>query len=209
MSPISQKKNLKLGRALATAAVMPMILACSALSAPIEAVFGTPTPSPSPTAMPTLPPTRTPSPTPAPTDTQTALPSDTPGPTPLPTVPLLYTAPPPRPDISSQLNCRLNWKSPGDGIFYDPLEVFTVGWNVKNTGSSTWSPDNVIFTYLEGAKLYDYPVVHLRSSVATGQSVTLSVRMRAPLNSTLYTTYWSLRQGDSFFCRVGVSIYVD
>jgi hypothetical protein len=66
----------------------------------------------------------------------------------------------------------------------------------------------VDFVYMGGAKLYDYPLVHLEKSVAPDQTVVLSVAMRAPRNSTLYTTHWSLRQGSTYFCGLSLSIYV-
>jgi Ig-like domain from next to BRCA1 gene len=83
-----------------------------------------------------------------------------------------------------------------------------VGWNVMNDGTEAWDVDSVEFTYLGGAKLYDYPVVKLQASVAPGQEIVLSAHMRAPRYYTMYTTYWSLRQGNTFFCRLKLSIYV-
>ena len=109
----------------------------------------------------------------------------------------------------SALDCKLDWQSPGNGLWLDPGEDFPVGWKVTNTGTSTWDPESVEFTYLSGARLYRDSLVKLDSSVPPGASVILTVDMHAPRNSTTYTTYWSLRQGDTYFCRVGVSIYVE
>jgi hypothetical protein len=102
----------------------------------------------------------------------------------------------------------LIWQSPGNYITYVPREEFTIGWNVRNTGTEVWNVGSVVFTYLRGAKLYDYYLVQLETSVFPGQAVILSVHMRAPRNFTMYTTYWSLRQGDTFFCPLMLSIYV-
>jgi hypothetical protein len=107
------------------------------------------------------------------------------------------------------LACRLDWKSPGNGYELDPDEIFSAGWKLTNTGVETWTQESVVFTYVSGAQLHNDAVVQLDRSVPTGSSVILSVRMRAPEHSALYTTYWSLRQGDVFFCRVSVTIYVD
>lgn len=185
------------------------LMACAALSTPLEALKGTPTPSSTGTASPTLSPTPSPSNTPEPTETPAESASATPGPTLSPTVAVLFTAPPPNPDTSRQLNCRLIWQSPHNGAIYNPNNTFTVGWNVMNTGSATWDPGSVLFTYLGGAKMYDDPLVRLQTSVPSGESVVLSVRMRAPTNTTRYTTYWSLRQGNTFFCILMLSIYVE
>ena len=108
-----------------------------------------------------------------------------------------------------ELDCQLNWQSPGSGITYEPREDFTVGWKVTNTGRAVWYPGSVEFTYLAGAKLHDDPEVRLRVSVAPGQSVILSVGMRAPKNPAMYTTRWGLRKDDTYFCPVSLSIYVN
>jgi hypothetical protein len=78
-----------------------------------------------------------------------------------------------------------------------------------NNGTDVWDVGAVEFTYLRGARLYDSSLVDLKTSVAPGQEVILSVHMRAPVNSTRYTTTWSLRQGDTFFCPLMLSIYVE
>ncbi len=182
------------------------LLACATLFPP-PAPTSTPVPSPSSTSTSTetLIPSPYASPEPIQTDTPavTAGPSETLAPT-----PWLFghTALPATPRL---LDCRLNWKSPGDGIIYDPGDTFTVGWDVTNTGSQAWDSNTVEFTWVGGAKMYDFPVVRLKASVAPGEEVVLSVHMRAPQNSTLYTTHWSLRQGTTYFCGLTESIYVD
>jgi hypothetical protein len=102
----------------------------------------------------------------------------------------------------------LDWQSPGNGIELDAKEGFTVGWKLTNTGSQTWTPGSVEFTYVSGTRMHRESVEQLETSVPPGQSVILTAEMRAPSNSTGYRSYWSLRQGDVYFCRVSVSIYV-
>ncbi len=189
------------------------LVACTVESVPRAASTYTPIPSPSTTHRPTRTPTPSltlrPSMTPEPTETSTASISATPEPTLslTPTVPA--SSPSPTPTARSALDCKLVWQSPGNGANYLPDQAFTAGWKVSNNGTSTWDVNSVDFVYLGGAKLYDYPLVHLKTSVSPGQSVILSVRMRAPKNSTKYVTYWSMRRGDTFFCRVMLSIYVE
>ncbi len=186
------------------------LVACMALSAPLAALKGTPTPSPSNTAKPTLSPTSTPSPYPTaqPTRTPTESPSPTPVPLPSITPTVLFALPPPIPTLPSRLHCLLIWQSPRNGVTYAPHDEFTVGWKVRNDGTEAWDAGSVVFTYLRGAKLYDYGLVKLKTSVSPGQELVLSVNMRAPTNLTKYTTSWSLRQGDTFFCPLMLSIYV-
>ena len=139
-------------------------------------------------------------------------PHQSPSATPEPVLSLTPTVPPstpaPIPTVPGRLACQLIWQSPGSEITFQPKEEFTVGWRVRNTGTDVWDAASVEFTYLRGAKLYDYALVQLDTSVAPGQEVVLSVHMRAPKNPMRYTTYWSLRQGDTFFCRVMLSINV-
>lgn len=182
------------------------LAACVALSAPLAAPTGTAIPSPSSTAKPTLSPTPSPSPTAEPTQTSTDIPSATPELSLTPTA--LFASPSPTPTVPNRLDCKLVWQSPGNGISYAPNHAFTVGWKVMNNGTDTWDAGSVEFTYLRGARMYDYALVHLKTSVSPGQAVILSVPMRAPNKSDGYTTYWSLRQGDTFFCPVTLTIFV-
>ena len=184
------------------------LVACVALSAPLTALRGTPTLSSTRTAKPTLTPTPRPSLTAKPTKTPTESPSASLEPIFSLTPTVLFTSPFPTPTVPSRLDCKLIWQSPGNYISYAPRAEFTVGWMVRNNGTDTWDVNSVEFTYLRGAKLYDYPLVHLKTSVFPGQQVVLSVHMRAPRELTMYTTYWSLRQGDTFFCPLRLSIYV-
>ena len=185
------------------------LVACVALSAPMAAPKGTAILSSSRTAKPALSPTPRPSPTAEPTQTPTESPSASPEPILSLTPTVLFASPSPTATVPSRLDCKLIWQSPGNGIIYAPHKEFTAGWKVRNNGTDAWDVDSVEFTYLRGAKLYDYALVHLKTSVAPGQEVILSVHMRAPRNPTKYTTSWSLRQGDTFFCPLTLSIYVE
>jgi hypothetical protein len=198
--------------ASAVTALALALLACNALIPP----------APTPAITPTLTATSTPGPIPSRTTLPeisitrwvpvfSALPPllVTLGPTLTPAPTRTLRLPSPAATEPVALACRLNWKSPGNGYEVDRGENFSAGWKLTNTGTQTWSPGAVIFTYVSGAQLHNDAVVHLDGAVPTGESVILSVPMRAPENSTLYTTYWGLRQGDTFFCRVSVTIYAE
>ncbi len=186
-----------------------LALGCVELSRLVPAPTSTPLPSPSDTATATLTMTARPSDTPQQTDT----PEPSPSLSPTEALSLTLTAWPSVlssiPTTPAALACQLDWQSPGSGIIYDPGTEFTVGWSVTNTGSDIWDPGSVVFTYVSGAKLHIDPTIHLETTVGPGDSVVLSAQMRAPKISAPYTTHWSLRQGDVFFCPVTVSIYVD
>ncbi len=170
-----------------------------------------------PTAAPTAAATGTPSPTPAtlipilsstPQPTVTAPPTFTPVPVLTFTPIVLFIVPSPTASPSTAWDCSLLTQSVANGSEFEPGERFTVGWQLLNTGGATWYPGSVQFVYFGGTKMYIYPLVQLRQSVPSGAMTSFSVDMRAPKNSTTYTTLWSLRQGDSYFCRVRVSIFV-
>ncbi len=196
-------------RGYALAILALALLACETLLGP-PAATSTPIPSATDTAAPTA--TSTPSPSTTPEPTETPLP---PSPTlsadealalTLTAWPTLLAA---QTVMPSDLGCKFNWQSPHNGTIYDPDDVFTVGWNVTNTGASTWTPSTVLLTWVAGAKMSAEPTARLKITVAPGQSVVLSVEMKAPMNSTLYTTHWSLRRGNTYFCPLTLSIYVD
>jgi hypothetical protein len=57
--------------------------------------------------------------------------------------------------------------------------------------------------------MYQYPLVHLQGAVDPGNIAYLMADLRAPRNPGKYSTTWSLRQGDNYFCHVGLTIYID
>lgn len=195
-------------KALLFTGVMLALIACSALSAPIAFLEGTPTPSPTETLEPTL--TPSPSRTAEPTETPTETPSATPEPTLSPTPVIVIIATLAAPTASSGLSCKLNWQSPKNNVTFHPEDRFSAGWKVTNTGTVPWTPETVDFLYLGGAKMYvENPLVKVESSVSPGEAIILTVGMEAPLKEIRYTTYWGLRKGDVYFCRLALSIFVE
>ena len=88
-------------------------------------------------------------------------------------------------------------------------DKFSVGWNIRNTGTVTWEPGTFEFTYLAGAKLATHDsLIPLKESVPPGQETILSVPMKAPLHPNLYTTHWGIKTGNNYFCRLTLTIQV-
>ncbi len=202
VAAINKRRLLRLG------ALLPLLLACSTVSTLTPRILSAGTPSPSSFPIDELSPIPSiggaPEATASPSESPPVEDVPAPAVTPTPWLPPLTSLP----TAPSPLSCKLNWQSPKNHVIYNAGDVFTMGWNVTNTGSTTWNPSSVEFTYVGGAKLYDGPLVHLKASVSPGQSVVLSVEMRAPRNSTTYTTYWSLRTGSTYFCPLALWIYV-
>ncbi len=208
-------------KALLAAGLALTLAACAALPTPVVRSTGRPVPFASMTAKPRPSRTHRPTRTPEPAETPTAFLAATPEPplvltpTVLPTspftiltTPALSGSPTPPPAAASALDCKLVWQSPPNGSTYNPREKFSVGWNIRNIGTATWEEGSFEFTYLEGARLNPDGMVPLRANVAPGQSVVLSVPMNAPITPRMYTTYWGIRQGNNFFCRLELTIIV-
>jgi Ig-like domain-containing protein len=100
------------------------------------------------------------------------------------------------------------WQSPSNGAVFKPDDDFDVGWDVQNTGTSSWDVDSVELTYLGGAKLNGRDSGPLDNSVDPGDEIVVSVHLRMPSRPARYTTYWGLHQGDTYFCRLMLTIYV-
>lgn len=151
----------------------------------------------------------TPSSTPGPTLTSTfALPTF-PGPAELDSTPFYYLlTPSPTETPSQELDCKVLWQSVIDGKQIGPGVTFSVAWTITNTGTTAWDPEQVDFTYLSGTKMNQSPLVQLPTTVGPGETVTLSVDMRTPNKTSRYTTVWSLRRGEDYFCNVLLTISV-
>jgi hypothetical protein len=150
----------------------------------------------------------TPSSTPEPTLTPTfALPTF-PGPE-LDSTPFYFLlTPSPTETPSQELDCEVLWQSVIDGKQIGPGMTFSVAWTITNTGTAAWDPGQVDFTYFSGTKMNQTPLVQLPTTVGPGETVTLDVDMRTPNKTSRYTTVWSLRRGEDYFCSVRLTISV-
>ncbi len=161
-----------------------------------------PTPVPSTTSAPTLGPSATPAPTSALAATPSiAVPSET-------STPEAPTPPTAETPLSGGFDCKLLSQSIRNGTHFGPRDRFDVGWKVRNVGESAWDPSSVVFTFLGGTKMFRSQVVQLEETVPHGQTVALVADMVAPRQSGKYTTFWTLRSGTEYFCRVSLTINV-
>ncbi len=174
------------------------LASCAAPSTPIPGPTSARTPTPSMTAEPaptlTLAPSATLEPTLSPGPSPTAGASSTPSQTPTESV---------------ALDCALLMQTVRNGAHFKSGELFSISWKVRNTGTTGWDSATLDFTYIAGTKMYQYPLVHLQGTVDPGNIAYLIADMRAPRNPGKYSTTWSLRQADDYFCHVGLTIYVD
>ncbi len=153
----------------------------------------------------TVLPTLTPSFTPVPSKT----PSPTPSITPtflfiLPTFTRTSTPITPTTDYA----CQLTAQSPANKTTMAPKQEFQADWTVKNTGINRWDANGVDFVYLSGDKLSKLMGADLPKSIATGESISLTISMTAPKASGTYKTVWTLQANKTQFCRLSLTIVV-
>jgi hypothetical protein len=114
--------------------------------------------------------------------------------------------------------CKIESTTPPNGSVYPPGMPFTTIWHVTNIGY-VWDDKSVDYLYRGGASLSDpgqllltpvagYNLYDLPSDVKSGKSVDLVVKMLAPTTPGKYSTTWSLRIGDQYFCTLKLTISV-
>ncbi|GAB4503187.1 MAG: hypothetical protein Fur0043_01790 [Anaerolineales bacterium] len=144
---------------------------------------------------PTLPPT-SPVNTPIPTITL-AIPTNSipPSLTPLPTTPC---------DVAKFID-DVTVK---DGTTFAPNESFTKTWRFKNIGTCSWTPSYALVFY-SGDAMSGPATQALTDNVNPGQTVDISVNLKAPATDGNYKGYWKLRNASGvLFAQVWVEINV-
>src|SRR6185369_8328504 len=148
----------------------------------------------------------TPSSTPSATPTFT--PTSTETPTAVPTILIVLvtpTVPTPIPQVSGtddQFDCVVLSKSPNDGFGFSAGIEFTVTWQLLNTGQALWDSSSADIHYLSGKKMYVQSAYDLERDVPPNDQYTVSVKMKAPLESGEYTTIWVMRTKAAEYCRM-------
>lgn len=79
---------------------------------------------------------------------------------------------------------------------------FTKVWRLVNAGSCSWTRDYAV-VWFSGDQLSPILVQKLPHEVQSGQSVDISVDMRAPGEKGVQQSYWKLRNADSTLFGIG------
>jgi len=79
-----------------------------------------------------------------------------------------------------------------DGTAFEPGDIFTKTWRLKNRGTCTWTPDYML-VYTSGSQMGGTTAVRLPGYVAPGQTVDVSVTLTAPNTAGKFVGYWMLR----------------
>lgn len=110
---------------------------------------------------------------------------------------------------SANYACQILSVSPPNGSSMGSRTDFDTVWTVKNIGQKPWDRNSVDFVYDSGTQMNKVPGYDLSSDVRVGATANLGVDMEAPRNSGTYTTTWTLRVGDSEFCKMSITINVN
>jgi len=92
-----------------------------------------------------------------------------------------------------------------DGTVLDPGETFTKTWRLKNAGTCSWTPSYAI-VFTNGDSMSGPATQALTANVNPGQTVDISVNLKAPSTPGNYTSYWKLRNAAGVLFA---TIYVD
>lgn len=79
-----------------------------------------------------------------------------------------------------------------DGTVLNPGESFTKTWRLKNAGTCSWTPSYAV-VFSNGDSMSGPASVALTTNVNPGQTVDISINLKAPSTSGNYTSYWKLR----------------
>jgi hypothetical protein len=142
----------------------------------------------------------------------TAAPSETPTATTaaFPTLPSVTSTAPPLPTVTSTCDVAQfvgDVTIPDDTIL-EPNADFTKTWRLKNIGTCSWTPSYAV-VFHSGESMGGPATQALASNVNPGQTVDLSVSLKAPSSNGTYTGYWRLRNASGtsftqFYVRIKV-----
>lgn len=136
--------------------------------------------------------------------------------TPSPTITPTNTPQPPTPTATESIPCnQAGWVKDvtiPDGTKFAPGDTFTKTWRLKNTGSCDWNNDyDLVFD--DGDKMDGADVVGLSiGTVEPGETVDISVDLKAPAAVGDYRGEWLLRSDDNEVFGLGkndVPFYVE
>ena len=139
--------------------------------------------------------------TPLPPDTPTAPPAETAADTPAPAEagPTATDTPQPCDQAGFVKDVTVD-----DGTDMLPGQAFVKTWRLKNTGSCTWTTGYAMI-FSSGEAMGAPASIGLAGNVPPGETVDLSINMKAPTSPGSYSGYWKLRNAQNQVFGVGPS----
>lgn len=92
-----------------------------------------------------------------------------------------------------------------DGTVMNKDQSFTKTWRIKNTGTCTWDKDDYTVVFSGGTNLANKSSYALSEDVSVGETIDISIPMKAPTKNGSYTSNWVLRSGNGSTFGVGGS----
>jgi len=89
-----------------------------------------------------------------------------------------------------------------DGSVLQPGAQFTKTWRLKNVGSCAWDTDYQL-VFFSGEKLGAASSAKFPKSVAIGETVDISINMKAPTETGSYRGYWMFKNADGGLFGIG------
>jgi hypothetical protein len=95
-----------------------------------------------------------------------------------------------------------------DGTDFDPGTEFTKVWQLRNSGTNTWTPGYAI-AFFGGAQMSGPAEVPLTGNVSPGDTVDVSVDLVAPDSGGTYQGFWKMRNAAGEFFDYAVFVQID
>lgn len=95
-----------------------------------------------------------------------------------------------------------------DGTDFDPGAPFTKVWQLRNSGTNTWTPQYSL-AFFSGEQMSAPIEVPLSGNVPPGETVDVSVDMVAPQTVGTYTGFWKMRNPAGEFFEYAIFVQID
>ena len=95
-----------------------------------------------------------------------------------------------------------------DGTDFNPGDEFTKVWQLRNSGTNTWTPEYGL-AFFTGEQMSAPNVVQLNTNVPPGDTTDVSVDMIAPQGDGNYLGYWKMRDPAGEFFEYAVYVQID
>lgn len=86
---------------------------------------------------------------------------------------------------------------------------FETVWQITNTGSAVWEKNSVDLYFVDGTRLHtSVDIFDMNVDINPGDTINLTIPMRAPEQPGLYQTGWALKRGTLLYCPLNTIIQV-
>jgi hypothetical protein len=95
-----------------------------------------------------------------------------------------------------------------DGTDFDSGAAFTKVWQLRNSGTNTWTPDYRL-AFFTGEQMSAPAEVHLSGNVPPGETIDVGVEMVAPQEVGTHTGFWKMQDSAGQFFEYAVFVQID